>query len=467
MPVNKYVNAYFEHFISAFRRTITDSFGITICGVATYAEEMKSQIAEIITLYKKYDFTITFGKSAEDDSDISLRCYNVTNKSTIQCGFTLQGMSDMIELSSRTDVPVVCLFIMRAVAYILSKQKVLYKAIALDLDDTLWSGTLSEDGFTEIKKGLLSPGKATFIAFMRFLRVLSAEMGIFVAIISQNDSKEVKKAFDALDESEFPLKGQIDCLIANDNDKSSNIKLVAKELNILPEAIVFIDDNPIVRDSVKQQLPHVFVPEWNTHEEIVSLIRTSCCFEHAQFSINSLNRKRTMRIIKDMREAHRLPKLPVRILTDSSHKEAQTLYAKSNQFNFSQKNNCFDADTVSLYFEIFRSKGGESLGVCSSITYSVQTDTLIIHNWAISCRFFEIGLEEFVLLHIAKLSGSRQILILFNNSGNNKRTQELIEKYTEVFSTNNNNVFVELHFTHETEQRLRMNTKLIAYDNGW
>jgi predicted enzyme involved in methoxymalonyl-ACP biosynthesis len=49
-------------------------------------------------------------------------------------------------LSSKTDIHVVGIIITKIVGQIIGKFKTLYKAIVLDLDDTLWMGTLSEDG---------------------------------------------------------------------------------------------------------------------------------------------------------------------------------------------------------------------------------------------------------------------------------------------------------------------------------
>ena len=70
----------------------------------------------------------------------------------------------------------------------------------------------------------------------------------FITICSRNDSKMIETAFEALDENIFPLKNQVDYIIANNNDKSENIKIIANQLSILPRSIVFIDDNQIIRD---------------------------------------------------------------------------------------------------------------------------------------------------------------------------------------------------------------------------
>ena len=48
---------------------------------------------------------------------------------------------------------------------------------------------------------------------------------------------------------------------ANWNPKPENIREIASELNIGLESIVFLDDNPIERAMVADQLPEVAVPE--------------------------------------------------------------------------------------------------------------------------------------------------------------------------------------------------------------
>ena len=49
-----------------------------------------------------------------------------------------------------------------------------------------------------------------FIEFMKFVKTLGAELGIFIAITSRNDSKMVETLINKLDINIFPLKNQID-----------------------------------------------------------------------------------------------------------------------------------------------------------------------------------------------------------------------------------------------------------------
>src|SRR5690606_20167594 len=117
--------------------------------------------------------------------------------------YQIQNLPTIVELSSKTDIPAVGIIIMKIVALIISKLKILYKAIVLDLDDTLWMGTLSEVGIDKIKGNLQSEQGATFIAFMKFVKTLANELGIFITICSRNDSKMVETAIEELDDNIF------------------------------------------------------------------------------------------------------------------------------------------------------------------------------------------------------------------------------------------------------------------------
>lgn len=150
---------------------------------------------------------------------------------------------------------------------------------------------------------------------------------------------------------------------------------------------------------------------------------------------------------------------------DSRHEEAIRLYAKSNQFKLSQYNRNFNESAESLYFEIFR-QNGENLGICSILTYSQkQSDTqCVIHNWAISCRFFEFGLEEFVLLYLHQNLNINKVKFHYQKTEFNNRVRELFGKYPDNFIVNDDNV--ELLFTQDFANEMINNTNLKTIQNG-
>jgi FkbH-like protein len=456
---NAFLSVYINGYVKKFRDYNTDEFVITITGLKKFIPKIDTVLVSLIDELKQNNFTIENEGDQESINHIEITCKNITNGTSDNFIYQIQNLPTIVELSSKTDIPVVGIIITKIVAQIIIKLKILYKAIVLDLDETLWNGTLSEVGIDKIKENLQSEQGATFIAFMKFVKSLANELGIFITICSRNDSKMVESTIEELDDNIFPLKNQIDFIIANNNDKSENIKKIAEQLSILPNSIVFIDDNQIVRDEVKLKLPEVFVPEWTNHNELVTQLIAGCIFERVEFSLNSQNRRKQYKTIQTERTQNSFPKLSVKVINDDKHTESIKLYSKSNQFKFSRNDDKFEGNAKSLYFEICR-VNGENLGICSAITYSYSNDTFNIHNWAISCRYFEIGLEEFILMYIQKIANASKIFINYQHSEYNQKVRGLMAKYPVAFKNNDKNDKIEIIISKEIEDKMNNNTNL-------
>lgn len=118
----------------------------------------------------------------------------------------------------------------------------------------------------------------------------------------------------------------------------------------------------------------------------------------------------------------------------------------------------------SLIFDIYRDNG-ENLGICSAITYAENEQEVHVLNWAISCRYFEIGLEEFILMYISALSGWRPIKFTFNDTGFNGKAVELIEKYKNDFVKNDADGIVYFTPNIQSINDIQHNTNLKEYRN--
>ena len=421
---NKYIAAYINSIIKSFRFFNNDTVTIRMNGLKKFLDS-DPECFEFMNLMSTYNFTLYIDGDNDCISNIDVVCSS--HNADSRFAFQLSNIPSLIELCSKTGISLMTLISMRIISMYISKTKTLYKAFALDLDDTLWNGILSEDGISTIKDNLHSDAGKPFVSFMKFLCTIAKELGIYIAICSRNDASLVKEAIDELDEAPFPLKNQINCIVENDNDKSSNLIKIAEQLSILPNAIIFIDDNAIVRDEVRAKVPEILVPEWEDHQDLILQIITSGYFDRPELSISAQNRRRVLKIIHDERRNNSLPELYIKVHEDKEHIEAQKLYAKSNQFKLNQLNNIFYKDAKSLYFELFRANG-QSLGKCSSITYYVDDNECILLNWAISCRFFEIGLEEFVMLYMLE-NVRNGIDVICQPRDTNKKVTSLIDKY--------------------------------------
>ncbi len=456
---NPFLSIYINDFVKKFRNFNSDAFLIVITGVKCFVDKDEKYLTFLFEQLKKNNFTIAFEGNEESITEIDITCKNITKSTSFDFKYLIQNLPAAIELSSKTDIPLVGIIIIKIVAQIISKLKILYKAIVLDLDDTLWSGTLSEVGKYKIKDNMYSEKGAPFIEFMKFIKTLGNELGVFVAVCSRNEPKMVESTLEELDNAIFPLKNQIDCVIANNNDKDQNIRVIAEQLSILPSSIVFIDDNQIIRDEVKSKFTEVFVPEWKNHSDLVTKLIAGCIFERTELSLNSQNRKKQFRIIQTERIQNSLPNLSVKVINDNKHAESIRLYSKSNQFKFSPNNDSYDDDTESLYFEIIRSNG-ENLGICSAITFTQKDTTFHIHNWAISCRYFEMGLEECILLHVYQISNTNKVCINHQHSEFNQKVSEMLAKYSDAFKKNVKEKTIEINFTKENIDNFTKNTNL-------
>lgn len=134
-----------------------------------------------------------------------------------------------------------------------------YKALVLDLDNTIWGGVVGDDGVEGLVLGQGSALGEAFADFQDYARELSRR-GVILAACSKNDEKNALEPFDR--HPEMVLKrSEIASFVANWSDKPSNLRAIAAELNIGLDALVFVDDNPFERDLVRRELPIVAVPE--------------------------------------------------------------------------------------------------------------------------------------------------------------------------------------------------------------
>jgi FkbH-like protein len=128
------------------------------------------------------------------------------------------------------------------------------KCIVLDLDNTLWGGIVGEDGFEGIKLSPEPPGKA-FIEFQRVLLGLY-QRGIILAINSRNNEDEASRVI-----REHPYmilrEDNFASIRINWNDKISNMRAIAEELDIGLDSFVYFDDDPINREVMSKALPEV------------------------------------------------------------------------------------------------------------------------------------------------------------------------------------------------------------------
>ena len=130
------------------------------------------------------------------------------------------------------------------------------KCLVLDLDNTLWGGIIGEDGIAGIRLGPENDGRPFYEFQKRILEL--HERGIILAINSSNnydDALEVirKHPYMVLKEDHFAS------IRINWQDKVSNLREIANELNIGLDSMVFMDDDKVNCALVEEKLSEVMV----------------------------------------------------------------------------------------------------------------------------------------------------------------------------------------------------------------
>lgn len=152
----------------------------------------------------------------------------------------------------------------------------------LDLDNTLWGGTIGNDGMAGLELGNAGAGKA-FSGLQRWARSLK-QRGILLAVCSKNDFRIAMDAFS--NHPDMVLQPEdIAVFVANRETKVDNILHIRQVLNIGLDAMVFLDDNPFERAMVREALPDVCVPELpEDPAEFVSFLQQEQLFETSGLS---------------------------------------------------------------------------------------------------------------------------------------------------------------------------------------
>lgn len=116
------------------------------------------------------------------------------------------------------------------------------KILAVDADNTLWKGILSEDGADALEP---------YEAFQRGLLALRAK-GVVLVLLSKNDPFEFRADM-PLDNAAFA------CVKTNWRPKAGNLLEACRTLGLSTDAVVFVDDNPHERAQMAAHLPEVAV----------------------------------------------------------------------------------------------------------------------------------------------------------------------------------------------------------------
>jgi FkbH-like protein len=176
------------------------------------------------------------------------------------------------------------------------------KLLIVDLDNTLWGGVIGEDGLDGIVIGAPDPLGEAYLDLQRYLKDLS-ERGIVLAVCSKNNEDDARLPFQKHDMM-ILREDDFSAFRADWSDKATGIADIAETLKLGLESIVFLDDNPMERDWVREQLPDVTVVENDgSPANMLAALNRGMFFENLRITDEDRARRSSYKITDDLRQA--------------------------------------------------------------------------------------------------------------------------------------------------------------------
>jgi FkbH-like protein len=294
------------------------------------------------------------------------------------------------------------------------------KCVIVDLDGTLWPGVLAETGSPFAWDPEIS-GQFSFIGLYFGLHEALKSLkqrGVVLACVSKNDEATVRELWkypDHYPKHRLLTPDDFVTWRVNWDDKVGNIRSIAEELGFAPDAFLFIDDNPVERDRVRQRLPEIEV--WG--EDPFTLRRRLLNDPRLQIPVVTTEAASRSELVKaqiarqqlrgeTMAEAQYIEQLQIRCaierLSASSPKlqRVEELFQRTTQFNTTARKfstNELAALAANPAAHLFAIEVSDRLGDYGLVGAAVIVEGEIV-SLAVSCRALGMGIEHRFLRHI-------------------------------------------------------------------
>ncbi len=306
------------------------------------------------------------------------------------------------------------------------------KCVAWDLDNTLWRGTLIEDGESHL---VLRPEAVDLIKQLD-------ERGIIQTVVSKNNHDDAMKVIEANDLQDYFLYPAI-----NWGRKSANLQAVADQLNINVDTFGLIDDSAFERNEVSTVLPMVRVYKEDALTELLAL-------PEFQVPITSASKLRRQSYLADVRRTRiqesfgddyaaflRSCEIKLRLFVPRSDQDVLRcveLIQRSNQLNLSGKRYTteefrgFLASPTQLCIAMDCSDKFGNYGIIGFAKVDESGADPVVTDFVMSCRVAQKFVERTFYAWLGaheKKAGRTKLLARFVRT---KRNQLLVEVFKQL-----------------------------------
>jgi FkbH-like protein len=324
------------------------------------------------------------------------------------------------------------------------------KLLALDLDNVLWGGIIGEDGMRGIKLGPPSPVGERYQEFQKYLKAL-ATRGILLAIVSKNNRDDALRVFTDHDASVLKLE-DFTAFEVNWGRKSESLRSVASALHLGLDSFVLLDDSPMERANIRQELPEVAVPNISGEPaESIRVLERFQFFQTSELSSEDRSRAASYQALaasgigssSAVTADELLDSLQMSIETgpvdEVTVNRVAQLINKTNQFNLTTRRYTLAevtarANSVGHWFQWYRVKDRFAdhglVGIL--LVEGADTTDWNVDLWLMSCRVIGRRIEDFMfnsLLLAARSAGAQRITAEYIPTPKNGLASGLLSGY--------------------------------------
>lgn len=328
------------------------------------------------------------------------------------------------------------------------------KVVAFDCDNTLWTGICGEDGPRNV---VIDAGRR---ALQQFL-LKQKQAGVLLAVVSKNNEADVRETFSA--HADMVLRWtDITAHRINWDSKSRGLLELASTLNLGIDSFAFLDDDAKECGEVRSELPEVATLQIpHAPEAICGFLGHAWIFDRitrpthedqtrSLMYAEELERSRFEKQARDLREFFAGLRLNILFapITPESLARAAQLTQRTNQMNTS----LVRYGEADLKAELFSNRAKRppspsrepshleaftvtvsdrfgSYGLVGLVTFRVESESLRIENFLLSCRALGRGVEHKMLEHateIAKDRGKRRLEIRVTEGPRNQPARDFL-----------------------------------------
>jgi len=337
------------------------------------------------------------------------------------------------------------------------------KLLITDLDDTLWAGTVGEEGWDNIDLDANGTG-LSYLRLQRFLQGLK-DSGVLLAIASKNELQNAMEVFQK--RSEMILKASdFSALEINWKPKSEGIKNILRQMNLSTSGVVFIDDNPRERFEVKTAFPEIIVPELPAeHSDWIGALIDVGIFEGG---ISTEEGERRSEFYKEEGARQKGLKSAASLDTylqnlemtlfplpiEKNYERVIELINKTNQFNVATRRHgrsevaeMLNSGAMGICFKLKDRFGNYGI-ISVFLAVPCKKNCLRIDTWVMSCRAMGRTVESAILFYVltkCKEEGVEKLIGEYIPTARNKPISSLYPSFSfKHIREVDNRVFSEL-----------------------